>query len=81
MCDINPPSFLWVKAILYRVIRMGIVFLSSFFILGDTSVALSIMSVDVIAATFFYYFFDLWWCHIEGYIQRIYIYIKYKKLG
>jgi len=80
MCKIKPVDLLWVKAILYRLVRMGIVFLSSFFILGETTVALSIMSVDVIAATLFYYFFDKYWCHIEEKLQQMFIHWKYRKL-
>jgi len=74
-------DFLWIKAIIYRIIRMFIVFLSSFFVLGNTHTALSIMSIDVIAATIFYYYFDLWWFTIEKYIQRIFISIKYAKFN
>jgi uncharacterized membrane protein len=79
MCKIKPQNLLWLKAILYRIVRMGIVFLSSFFILGDTNIAISIMSVDVIAATIFYYLFDKWWCYIEEWIQSLIIKIKYRK--
>jgi len=80
MCSIKPMDLLWLKAILYRIVRMGIVFLSSFFILGDTSIAISIMSVDVVAATIFYYLFDKWWCYIESWLQQLILKIKYRKL-
>ncbi len=71
---------LFIKAILYRVIRMIIVFLSSFSILGDTSTALSIMSIDMVAATLFYYFFDRAWPSIESKLKSIVLLIKYRKL-
>ena len=69
-----------VKAIIYRFFRMIIVFMSSFFILGDTSIAISIMSVDVLAATVFYYLFDKYWDKIAVKILSIVQTIKYRKL-
>jgi uncharacterized membrane protein len=73
-------NLLWVKAILYRIVRMIIVFMASFFVSGDSTLALSIMSIDVVIATLFYYFFDLWWYKIERIIQKSWIKIKYHKL-
>jgi len=72
------PDYLWTKAILYRIIRMIIVFLSSWIVLNDTSTALSIMSVDVLAATIFYYVFDKSWPAIANWITHIKLKIKYR---
>jgi len=69
------------KAIIYRIIRTGIIFLSSFLITHQTTVALSIISIDVVLATLFYYFYDISWNKIEKYIKNIYIRIKYYKMN
>jgi uncharacterized membrane protein len=81
MCKINPPNLLWLKAILYRIIRILIVFISGYFILDNASAAISIAGVDMIAATIFYYYFDKFWCKIENYLHRQYMKWKYRKLG
>jgi len=81
MCSIQSTKLLWIKAILYRVVRIVIVFISGYFILGDTSAAVSIAGVDMVAATLFYYYFDRWWCIIEEYLHKIYLKWKYRKLG
>jgi len=81
MCNIKTPSLLWLKAILYRIVRIFIVFVSGFFILGDTSAALEIAGVDMIAATLFYYYFDKFWCNIENFFNKAYLKWKYRKLG
>ena len=73
-------DLLWIKAILYRMVRMLIVFWSSWFILDDTSTALSIMSVDVLAATIFYWGFDKSWPWIHKKITAILLNWKYRKL-
>jgi uncharacterized membrane protein len=74
-------DFLWIKAIVYRVIRITIVFISSFFILGDTSTALKIAGIDTIAATIFYYYYDKTWPVISSWIGQKYIEYKYRKLN
>jgi len=81
MCKIQPPNLLWLKAILYRIVRIFIVFISGYFILGDTTTAVSIAGVDMVAATLFYYYFDKWWCKIEDYLHKIYLRWKYRKLN
>jgi uncharacterized membrane protein len=81
MCKIQQSNLLWVKAIIYRIIRILIVFISGYFILDDASIAVSIAGVDMIAATLFYYYFDKFWCKIEDYINRLYLKWKYRRLG
>jgi len=81
MQSCEPPSLLWLKAIIYRIVRICIVFISGYFILGDTSTAMEIAGVDLIAATLFYYYFDKWWCHLERKIRQLYLKWKYRKLG
>jgi uncharacterized membrane protein len=81
MCKIEEPNLLWLKAIIYRIVRILIVFISGYFILGDTSIAMSIAGIDMIAATLFYYYFDKFWCKIENYLYKLYLKWKYRKLG
>lgn len=57
-----------------------IVFIYGYFILGDTSTAMEIAGVDMIAATLFYYYFDKSWCWIDSKLQKIYLKWKYRKL-
>ena len=71
---------LWIKAILYRIVRIFIVFLSGIFILDNASIAMEIAGIDMVAATIFYYFYDRWWTTINKYIQRIHMKIKYRRL-
>jgi uncharacterized membrane protein len=81
MCKIDKPDLLWLKAILYRIVRIIIVFISGYFILDDATVAVSIAGVDMVAATLFYYYFDKFWCVIESYLHKIYLKWKYRRLG
>ena len=69
------------KAFIYRIFRMIIVFLSGFLILGEVSSAVSIMSVDVLAATVFYYYFDKYWPWIEKKVQHLILRWKYRKMS
>jgi len=71
---------LWLKAILYRIVRIGIVFISGFFILGDPSSALRIAGIDTIAATLFYFYFDKFWEVINAKITYVTLKWKYRKL-
>jgi len=72
------PDFLWIKAILYRIVRILIVFISGYFVLDDPTTALEIAGVDMIAATLFYWWFDKSWCYIQEKIQNIYLRWKYR---
>lgn len=74
-------DLLWVKAILYRIVRIFIVFISGYFILDDPTTALSIAGIDMIAATAFYYYFDVVWCKIEKWLHELIRRWKYRKLG
>jgi uncharacterized membrane protein len=78
-CKVQP-NLLWLKAIIYRIIRITIVFISSYFILDDINSAASIAGIDMIAATLFYYYFDKFWCKIENYLYKLYIKWKYREL-
>lgn len=80
MCK-KTPDLLWLKAIIYRIVRICIVFISGYFILGDTSVAMEIAGVDMVAATLFYYYFDKSWGFIETRLKQLYLKWKYRKLG
>jgi len=71
---------LLIKAFIYRIFRMIIVFISGYLVLGDPSIAISIMSIDVIAATIFYYYFDKYWKTLENLIQGVYLKWKYRKM-
>jgi uncharacterized membrane protein len=81
MCKIEEPNLLWLKAILYRIIRILIVFISGYFILDDATTAMSIAGIDMVAATLFYYYFDKFWCKIENYLHKLYLKWKYRRLG
>jgi uncharacterized membrane protein len=72
---------LWLKAIIYRVVRILIVFISGYFILDDATTAVSIAGIDMVAATLFYYYFDKCWSTIELYIRKQYRRWKYRKFN
>ena len=76
----NKSRYLIIKAIIYRVIRIIIVFISGFIALGNPLIAINIALIDMIAATIFYYYFDRFWTKIEGFIDQIYLKIKYYRL-
>jgi len=73
-------SLLFIKAIIYRIVRICIVFISGYFILGDPMAAISIAAIDMIAATIFYWYFDIIWVKIEKSLIELYIRWKYRKI-
>jgi len=74
-------DLLWLKAIIYRLLRMVIVFISSYIVLNNTDTALNIMSVDVIAATILYYWYDKYWFTMEAFFRKQWMKYKYRKLN
>jgi len=82
MSSVNKkPDFLFLKAIIYRIFRIFIVFIAGFITTGEPFIALNIALVDMVAATAFYYYFDKFWNKISIFIENLYIKIKYKKLN
>jgi len=75
------PNFLFLKAIIYRIFRILIVFISGLIAMGNPFIALNIALVDMVAATLFYYYFDKFWDKIEKFLRELYIRIKYKKMN
>ena len=68
-----------VKAVIYRVIRILLLLVVSFLVLGNIGTALSISAIDAIVATLYYYFFDKYWIYIEKTIKKVYLKFKYRK--
>jgi len=54
-----------IKSILYRLIRILLLLLTSFLILGNIETAFSISIIDAVIATIYYYYFDKFWKRIE----------------
>jgi len=77
----SKPKFLVIKAIIYRIIRICIVFIAGLITTGEPFTALNIALVDMSAATLFYYYFDTFWSKIEGNIEEVYIRWKYSRLS
>ena len=70
---------LWLKALIYRVVRILIVFISGYFVLDNIEDAVSIAGVDMVAATLFYYYFDRGWPYLEKKFQQWKRKWKYRK--
>ena len=70
------------KSVLYRIIRLLLLVIISFLIIGDVSNAISISIIDAFVATLYYYYFDkIWDSHLERYIKEIYLMIKYRSFN
>jgi len=54
-----------IKAVVYRMIRILLLWTIALIILDNPKDALTISLVDAIAATIYYYYFDKIWSHIE----------------
>lgn len=71
---------LFLKAIIYRVLRIVLLLLVAFLVLGDISTALSISAIDAVVATIYYYFFDKGWAKFEEKIEHWRLEWKYRKM-
>jgi len=56
------------KSIVYRILRVILLLVVSYFFLGDIATALSISIIDALIATTYYYYFDLMWANVEKWI-------------
>ena len=70
-----------IKAIVYRILRILLLLITTFLILGDISTALSISVVDAIIATLYYYYFDKSWSVFEKKIKHWKLEYKYRKMN
>ena len=68
------------KAIVYRVLRIILLLLTAYLVLGDISTAISISAIDAIIATVYYYFFDKGWSAFEKKIEHWKLEFKYRKM-
>jgi len=68
------------KAIVYRVIRILLLLIVSYFVLGSITTALSISLIDAVIATVYYYFFDKTWDKFEDKIEHYKLKYKYRKM-
>jgi len=73
-------NHLVIKAVIYRIVRVFIVFLSGIFILNDPTVALTIAGVHTIVATLFYWYYDSIWPTINKKINYVERKWKYRRL-
>jgi len=69
------------KSIIYRVLRILLLLIVSFIILGNINTALSISLLDALIATIYYYYFDIVWEKITPSIKELGIRIKYRKFN
>ena len=68
------------KAIVYRLIRILILLLVSYLVLGNLTAALSISFIDAIVATVYYYYFDKLWAKFEIKAEHWKLEYKYRKM-
>jgi len=69
-----------IKSIVYRIIRVLLLLVVSYFVLGDIQMALSISFIDMIVATFYYYYFDKSWEKFgEPFFNGLLLKFKYRK--
>jgi uncharacterized membrane protein len=68
------------KAIVYRIIRILLLLLVSYFVLGNITAALSISLIDAVIATVYYYYFDKIWDKFEKKIEHYKLEYKYRKM-
>jgi len=54
-----------VKSIIYRIIRVFILFTISILVGRDINIAISISVIDLFVATIYYYFFEIIWEKID----------------
>ena len=52
---------LFYKAIVYRLLRLLVLAMSVLFISGSIDITISVVILDAIVATLFYYYFDVTW--------------------
>jgi len=69
------------KSIIYRILRILLLLIVSFIILGNINTALSISLLDALIATIYYYYFDIIWEKITPSIRELIIRIKYRKFN
>jgi len=60
-------NILIIKSIVYRIIRIVLLFATTYLVLGDISSAISISIIDTIIATIYYYYFEKMW---NSFIRR-----------
>ena len=69
------------KAIVYRILRIILLLITSFLVLGDISTAISISAIDAIVATIYYYYFDKIWDNtIKPIVENARLRVKYRKM-
>jgi len=69
-----------IKSIIYRIIRVLLLLTVSYFVIGDIQTALSISFIDMIVATFYYYYFDKTWEKFgEPFFNDVFLKFKYRK--
>jgi len=69
-----------IKAIIYRIIRILILLIISYIVLGNIGTALSISLIDAIIATIYYYYFDKLWTKFETKVDHWKLEYKYRKM-
>jgi len=70
-----------IKAIVYRILRILLLLITAYFVLGNISAALSISAIDAIIATLYYYYFDKSWSIFEKKIEHWKLEYKYRKMN
>jgi len=70
---------LLLKSIVYRVLRIILLFITSYIMLDSIETAISISLVDAVIATIYYYYFDKIWETVEIKIKHFLLSIKYRK--
>jgi len=70
-----------IKSIIYRILRIILLLITTYFIIGNINIALSISFIDAFIATIYYYYFDKLWHIFENHIQKIKLNYKYRKFN
>ena len=69
------------KAIVYRVLRILLLLITAFIVLGSIKTAISISLIDAVVATVYYYYFDKAWVKFELWFKHKKLEYKYRKLN
>jgi uncharacterized membrane protein len=71
-----------VKSFIYRVLRVILLLIISYLVLGDIKDALSISFIDMAVATLYYFYFEKGWDKFgEPFFKEVLLRAKYWKLN
>lgn len=57
------------KALVYRVLRILLLLVTAYLVIGNIEEAMSISAIDAVVATVYYYYFDKAWCSLSSRVE------------